>query len=92
MAAQVWPQKRQVVGGKVGRTREASRLRMLLFFFAAASAALTLLFVWMGINGALPMSVVGFPSLMMTDEVNLLAIIVNGMITFGLLDAAIGLR
>lgn len=92
MAAQALHEKRQILKGKVGRTREPSRLKIALFFFAAAEAAVTLVLVWIGISGVLPMGVLGFPSLTITDEVNLLAIIMNGMITFGLLDAAIGLR
>ena len=77
---------------RVERTQAGSRLRAALFFFAAAEAVHTLVHVWIGISRVLPMSVPWFPSLTITHEVNLLGIVVNGMITFGLLDAAIGLK
>jgi hypothetical protein len=92
MVAQALHEKRQVSKGKVERTQEGSRLRAVLFFFAAAEAVHTLVYVWIGISGVLPMSVLWFPSFTITHEVNLLAIVVNGIITFGLLDAAIGLK
>jgi hypothetical protein len=92
MATQALLGKRQALKGKAGRTQEGSRLREALFFLAAAEAVHTLMYVWIGISGVLPMSMPWLPLLTITHEVNLLAIVVNGMITFGLLDAAIGLK
>ena len=92
MVAQALHGKRQVLKATVGRTQERSRLRAVLFAFAAAEAVHTLVHVWIGVSGVLPMSVHWFPSFTITHEVNLAAIVVNGMITFGLLDALIGLR
>jgi hypothetical protein len=92
MATQALLRKRQALNGKVRRTQEGSHLRAVLFFFAAVEAVHTLMYVWIGVSGMLPMSVPWLPSLMITDEVNLLAIVMNAIITFGLLDAASGLK
>jgi hypothetical protein len=90
MATQALHGKRQVLKAKIGRTHEGSQPRTVLFVLAAAEAVHTLAYVWIGIAGVLPMSVVWLPSVTITHEVILLAIVLNALITFGLLDAATG--
>jgi hypothetical protein len=92
MVEQALYEKKQLLKANVERTQEGSRLKAILFLLAAAETVHTLIHVWIGISGVLPMSVLWFPSFTITHEVNLLAIVLNGIITFGLLDAAMGLK
>ena len=92
MVAQTLHENRQPLNGKGERAQNGSGLRAMLFFLAAAEAVHTLVHVWIAISGVLPASDLWFHSFTITHEVNLLAIVVNGIIVVGFLDAAIRLK
>jgi hypothetical protein len=85
MATQVVHEEVQVVEQRVrgtGATR--SLARDALVFFAGAAAFHTLSHVWLGLSGMLPMEI-SFPPMTVTPGLNLFAIVVNGLVTVGLL-------
>jgi hypothetical protein len=88
MVAQVVHEEIQIVEQRV-RGRSAARIlaRDALVFFAGAEAFHTLTHVWLGLNGMLPMEI-SFPPMTITSGLNLFAIVVNVLITVGLLYGA----
>jgi hypothetical protein len=56
-------------------------------FLAGAEAFHTLSHVWLGLSGMLPMEI-SFPPMTITPGLNLFAIVVNALITVGLLYGA----
>jgi hypothetical protein len=88
MVTQVVREEVQVVEQRV---RRVSGTRSLagdaLVFFAGAEAFHTLSHVWLGLSGMLPVEI-SFPPMTITPSLNLFAIIVNALITIGLLYGA----
>jgi hypothetical protein len=70
-----------------GTPSRRRRLRDVFVFLAGAAAFHALSHVWLGLSGLLPMET-QFPSMTITQNLNLFAIVVNGLITVGLLYAA----
>jgi hypothetical protein len=89
MVAQVVREEVQVFEERVQRMRtKGSLVRDTLVFFAGAEACHTLAHVWLGLSGMLPMEVPLFPSITVTQGLNIFAIVVNALITAGLLYGA----
>ena len=63
-----------------------SWLRDSLVFLAGAQAFHTLSHVYLGFSGMLPVEM-HYPSITVTQEMNVMAIVINGLITVGLLYA-----
>lgn len=88
MVAQVVHEEVQIVEERVRGIRGTGSLaRDALVFFAGAEAFHTLSHVWLGLSGMLPMEL-QFPSITITQDLNVFAIVVNALITVGLLYGA----
>jgi hypothetical protein len=88
MVTQVVHEEVQIVAERdrgLGASR--SLARDVLVFAAGAEAFHTLSHVWLGLSGMLPMEI-QFPSMTITQGVNVFAIVVNVLITVGLLYGA----
>jgi hypothetical protein len=68
--------------------RKGSLLRDVLIFLAGVETFQTLALVWISVSGILPTSVPQFASITITQQVNLLAIVLSTLITLGLLFGA----
>jgi hypothetical protein len=88
MVAQVVREKMQTIEQQVQRSgAKTTLLHDSLVFFAGAEACHTLSHVWLGLSGMLPMEI-QFPSITITQGLNVFAIVVNAAITVGLLYGA----
>jgi hypothetical protein len=85
MAAQFVMEELQVTEERAGgMSAKRRRGRDAFVFLAGAEAFHTLSHVWLGLSGMLPMEI-QFPSITLTPGLNLFAIVVNVLITAGLL-------
>ena len=88
MVAQIVHEEVQIVQRQVrGLSAKRSLARDALVFFAGAEGFHTLSHVWLGLSGMLPMEIL-FPPMTITQGLNVFAIVVNGLITVGLLYGA----
>ena len=88
MVAQVVHEEVQIVEERVRGLRGTRSLaRDALVFFAGAEAFHTLSHVWLGLSGMLPMEI-QFPSITITQDLNVFVIVVNALVTVGLLYGA----
>jgi hypothetical protein len=88
MVAQVVQEEVKIVEERVRGLRTTSSLaRDVLLFFAGAEAFHTLSHVWLGLSGMLPMEI-QFPSITITQNLNVIAIVVNALVTVVLLYGA----
>ena len=88
MVAQVVHEEVQIVEERVRGLRGTRSLaRDALVFFAGAEAFHTLSHVWLGVSGMLPMEI-QFPSITITQDLNVFVIVVNALVTVGLLYGA----
>jgi hypothetical protein len=69
------------ISAKRGLARDA------FVFFAGAAAFHALSHIWLGLSGLLPMEI-HFPTMTITQGLNVFAIVVNALITVGLLYGA----
>jgi hypothetical protein len=88
MVAQIVHEEIQIVEQRL-RGRSAARIlaRDAMVFSAGAEAFHTLSHAWLGLSGMLPMEI-SFPPMTITQNLNLLAIAVNALVTVGLLYGA----
>ena len=88
MATHVVQEERQTVAKRHGGISARGRLpRDAFVFFAGAAAFHTLSHIWLGLSGVLPMEI-QFPTMTITQGLNVFAIVVNALITVGLLYGA----
>jgi hypothetical protein len=87
MVAQAVHEEAQIVEKRVRGRGTRSLARDALVFFAGAEAFHTLSHVWLGLSGMLPMEI-QFPSITITRGLNVFAIVVNALVTVGLLYGA----
>jgi hypothetical protein len=88
MVTQFVHEEVQVVEERVrGLSTTRSLARDALVFFAGAEGFHTLSHVWLGLSGMLPMEIL-FPPMTITPGLNLFAIVVNSLVTVGLLYGA----
>jgi hypothetical protein len=88
MVTQVIKEELQVVEERVrGIPAKRSLARDALVFLAGAEACHTLSHVWLALSGMLPMEI-QFPSMTITQGLNVFAIVVNALVTAGLLYGA----
>jgi hypothetical protein len=88
MVAQVVREEVQIVEKQVRGLRGTRSLaRDALVFFAGAEAFHTLSHAWLGLSGMLPMEI-QFPPITVTQGLNVFVIVVNALITVGLLYGA----
>lgn len=88
MVAQVIKEEVQIIEERVGEIPAKGRLaKDVLVFFAGAEAFHTLSHIWLGLSGMLPMEI-RFPSITITQGLNVFAILVNALVTAGLLYGA----
>ncbi len=78
--------KAQVMAGKIERVLpKGVVLRDVLVFLGGAETFHTLSHAWLAMSGMLPMDVAGPVSFTITQQVNVIALVVNALITVGLL-------
>jgi hypothetical protein len=88
MVTQVVREEVQVLEQRVqGASATRSFARDAVIFLAGAEAFHTLSHVWLGLSGMLPMEI-SFPPITITPGLNLFAIVINALITVGLLYGA----
>ncbi len=88
MVTQLVHEEVQIVEQQLqGVSAKRSLARDALVFFAGAEAFHTLSHVWLGLSGMLPMEI-AFPTMTVTPGINLFAIVINALITVGLLYGA----
>jgi hypothetical protein len=88
MVTQVVHEEIQIVEQRVrGQSVTRQLARDAMVFFAGAEAFHTLSHVWLGLSGTLPLEI-PFPPMTITPGLNLFAIVVNALITVGLLYGA----
>lgn len=88
MVTQLVREEVQIVEQRVrGPSVTRSLVRDALVFFAGAEAFHTLSHIWLSMSGMLPMEI-SFPPMTITQNLNVFAIVVNALVTVGLLYGA----